>query len=814
MSIDVVSVVIVLLVICILHLKLIDGFQLLQFNSSVWKNENYILNSLKVLKKNKGLRIIGIGRNYEYYIETNDNNEFHHHHDHYRVLRSKKKKHKIISGYDLECVFYVRFDYSIIRELKYKYHHRITINDDHIDENLLLISFDSISTRDAISEHILEMDGVFGMECMEKPKTLNMFAIGDMFKHQHIQTETLLNALNVEETKEKYEYGKNNIITIIDTGIDIKHCYFKCEGVDIFTDSVNQHNYERISETTKLNSNHPKIYGYYSMNFKNTSKNTDLLDGYEGHGSHTSGSLNYNIYSNECKDKYTTGMFVPLHKLVVIDSSKYSQNSDESLTLPHSLTWLMKFSKSLGSDILSCSWGNPINYYTSYSQQIDKFIYENPEFTVVVAAGNSGPGIGTISTPGTSKNAITVGASISSYEAFSDYLNMKVNHKYMFNKSDILVNFINYQSNNIASFSSRGPAAGNRIKPDVVANGAFVKSAFSEVLDDHVHDKELLLQGTSMATPLVANIISLIKDVLQKYTKLHVIPNILKKSTLITFTETLSGSEIYWEVHGEHIHAKRNNTRTINHYDYGFGKVSLRNFINGEFGYELSSLQNWQKPFVVTLKSDHNIENFKLSLVYDDPPSLPFTDQILINNLNLRVIHFDSNKNMVHVHQGNDFLNSVNEIRDNKNNVEVVEMNLLQGDTIRIEVGTDNIIQSLSDDKIEQRFALTWNYKMERENSEECHLYSFQKVCLEDDDIKFQDCAVLNNSNFGLYNDSCESYTPKVFKLSRRLSEAFPVNSPETYYKQTSIRFNSFYGFALIIENLIIFYVYYKIYKH
>jgi serine protease AprX len=98
---------------------------------------------------------------------------------------------------------------------------------------------------------------------------------------------------------------------------------------------------------------------------------------------------------------------------------------------------------------------------------------------VVVAAGNSGDEPGTINAPGTATGAITVGA-------VSDYSNPAgaPNH------DDGIY---------LAGFSSRGPTADGRTKPDISAPGVTVTAALAGTVSGTT-----TLSGTSMATPYVA----------------------------------------------------------------------------------------------------------------------------------------------------------------------------------------------------------------------------------------------------------------------------------------------------------------------
>ena len=98
---------------------------------------------------------------------------------------------------------------------------------------------------------------------------------------------------------------------------------------------------------------------------------------------------------------------------------------------------------------------------------------------MVVAAGNSGPRQSTIGSPGAAEQVITVGASD--------------------------------DQDSVARFSSRGPTADGRVKPDIVAPGSKIVAAratgtsVGQVVDEYY----TTASGTSMATPHVAGLVAL-----------------------------------------------------------------------------------------------------------------------------------------------------------------------------------------------------------------------------------------------------------------------------------------------------------------
>lgn len=169
-------------------------------------------------------------------------------------------------------------------------------------------------------------------------------------------------------------------------------------------------------------------------------------------------------------------------------------------TVMKGVEWCINYNATNSSDridIISMSLGSTAeNYLSENDDPMVKMVEKAWEAGIVVcvAAGNEGPEAKTIASPGISDEIITVGA---------------LDDRGTIRRSD----------DDVASFSSRGPTIHNVPKPDILAPGVNIISlrAPSSYLDKlqkgaRVDEAYFSLSGTSMATPICAGVVALMKE--------------------------------------------------------------------------------------------------------------------------------------------------------------------------------------------------------------------------------------------------------------------------------------------------------------
>ena len=273
---------------------------------------------------------------------------------------------------------------------------------------------------------------------------------------------------------------------------------------------------------TGIDASHPdlqgKVIGWKDFVNGKTSPYDD-----NGHGTHVSSIAAGTGAASNGKYK---GM-APGAKLVGVKVLS-GEGSGSVSDIIAGVDWVIQNKDKYGIRVINLSLGGSQSSdgTDSLSQEVDKAWEAG--IVVCVAAGNSGPDKYTIGSPAAAPEVITVGA---------------------VDKNDV-----------ITDFSSRGPTADNRLKPEVVAPGNWIiaaRASGTQLTDVTIGDYYVAAPGTSMATPHVAGISALILQAHPDWT-----PDQVKKA-LIETADIVKPDEIADIAYG----AGRVNAYKAAHYD-------------------------------------------------------------------------------------------------------------------------------------------------------------------------------------------------------------------------------------------------------
>ncbi len=279
-------------------------------------------------------------------------------------------------------------------------------------------------------------------------------------------------------------YGAGQIAAILDTGLDVDMCYFRDEALGLPPTNT--------GGGTTVDTNQRKVI---AVDFLDSGENpADPLHwDSHGHGSFVAGILAGDDFATPILHDPKDGM-APGAKLVIQDAG-YA--ADDCADLPGigcpvvDLVPIFQQAYDQGARVHNNSWNDNENaeiqnLYTDASEDVDEFMWNNPDFLIVFGAGNQGypPGnYGKVGSPGTAKNGMSVGATY--YGENAEYL---------------------------ADISSWGPTSDGRIKPDVVFPGQSVHSASGDEDITTSNCTEGGGTGTSYATPGVSGNALLIRE--------------------------------------------------------------------------------------------------------------------------------------------------------------------------------------------------------------------------------------------------------------------------------------------------------------
>ena len=359
----------------------------------------------------------------------------------------------------------------------------------HVQEGDLEVSSDKIrlTVDKQYLDDIAAIDEIRSIEDVRAPRLFNNIARGI------VRAE-----VSVKDTPYS---GEGQVVAVADTGFD---------------------------KGNRTGDVHPAFAGRVRKLYPRGKADAVDPDGGGGHGTHVCGS----VLGDASSDKLGVTIQGTAPKATL--AMQACSDANGSLTgIPADLAIL--FNEPYTADnarVHTNSWGTPLpgdlqqGEYDSSATAIDKYVWDHKDMVICFAAGNDGMDMDRngvvdgrqIGSEAAAKNCITVGASENQRP---DVTNVYAD----FGAGRFPVNPINKDpiannSEGMAAFSSRGPSAEDRIKPDVTAPGTAILSARARSLSRNIPSSNdplwSFLSGTSMACPLVAGCTAVLRETLVK----------------------------------------------------------------------------------------------------------------------------------------------------------------------------------------------------------------------------------------------------------------------------------------------------------
>ncbi|WP_139490549.1 S8 family serine peptidase [Brevibacillus dissolubilis] len=224
---------------------------------------------------------------------------------------------------------------------------------------------------------------------------------------------------------------------------------------------------------TGVDAAHVDLDGGKVIAFKDWVGNKTVAYDDNGHGTHVSGIIAGTGEANASYKGVAPGAAIV--GLKVLDSA----GSGTMSNVAAAVDWAVANKDTYGIKVINMSLGTSGSSDGTDATSVAVNNANAAGIAVMVAAGNSGPNRSTIGSPGAASGAITVGAMADVGE----------------------LGF------NLRDFSSRGPTADGRIKPDIASPGYNIMAAKANSGNGYVS-----YSGTSMATPFTAGVAALMLD--------------------------------------------------------------------------------------------------------------------------------------------------------------------------------------------------------------------------------------------------------------------------------------------------------------
>jgi subtilisin family serine protease len=438
--------------------------------------------------------------------------------------------------------------------------------------------------------------------------------------------------------------GNNQVVSIADSGIDSYHRYFHVDG---------------------------KI-----VNYVTTYGDGDEMRG--GHGTSVAAIVAGYSSPNDEANGVAEGASLNIIDMQV-GNGMYRNPG------PHSI---LQSSYENGAMIANGSWSTKYRAYSISCRLYDDELFgEFSDVLFVASAGNDGRDVSTntsqertIGNPAACKNVMAVGASQSERPRITQN----------FSGSDYL-----------ALFSSRGPTSDNRIKPDIVAPGFTVLTAYAR--PDGNDSDTVEVMGTSYSAPVVAGNAAIVRQ----YFEEGWFPcgskgcgTSIKPSGALLKAVLMNGAQNLKQVQAI-IPQEKTLLETVSEYDnnQGFGLVNLLKSLPLKGRNEISSfavndeiINDGQRIFfyVRAMNKWCATKDLSVTLAWYDTGGASGCTKCLVNDLDL-FIHEIRPNGVVNWNSHRAPNGLKGDQRDDRNNVERIRFDMIHGRRYRITVHAGNL---------------------------------------------------------------------------------------------------------------------------
>jgi hypothetical protein len=445
------------------------------------------------------------------------------------------------------------------------------------------------------------IDGTAWLEPWSQPRALNNDALGPVqssvatvLSNGHCTSCTIFNHGIT---------GTGQIVAVADSGLDSDMCFFRYgPATSDVTDAETT-----LPPAPGSLSPGKKVIGYWVEPGATAYDNNANCGGGGAnsfHGTHTTATAAGDNYATPSTASFPgidvgDGM-APNAKILFQDLG--DDQSGCFVSLPDS-TVLYLQALAGGARVHSNSYGFVGDgTYATEDRVADQFLFDHEDMEIFFSAGNDGPGATTTGSPANAKNVTSVGA---------------LGHG---------------DSELAANFSSRGPTADGRTKPDIMAPGESTISAAGDASHTDANCGTKGLSGTSMACPTVTGAAALLRQYFADGfypTGAATASNQLDPSGPLVKAALLNGT-LPLGTFGD----------TTN----GWGRIFLDN--NLYFAGDSRGLRVWNLPNTQGLRTGQsqaytvNVasgQELRATLVWFDPEGTPGTGVTLVNNLDLSV---------------------------------------------------------------------------------------------------------------------------------------------------------------------------------